>query len=287
MSEKINYSMGELLPNPLPQVNVPYKECWGDMYDFYGNRVELKSKHPIGGIYNWSVDNVHNAWCCFIYPFFEYHRKSGNKFKETEIAEADKVIMRIYGGFDFDSFIKMIHHDPHIILDPIEVNKNLWYDALYKEKLNEFCKKHNILDIKNIPPLTLGSMHDLFQRHLESWYSGSIVDRDWYNKFNFSVGLELSNHFFYEMKASDIINYWVMGSTIKDLSGAVVGMNINLQSLSSTCIKPGFFEKLFYKIKLEQVKRKLSWGLYLIDHNNETIKIQFSDIIKFYPPSVK
>jgi hypothetical protein len=278
-----------MLIQPLPPVGVHYKTAWGDSYDYYGNLVEQNSKRCVGGSYNESLDAVYNEWTELIYyRFFRNHKHTmafGDKrFKESEISNVEEVVTRLYGGFGFDSLMRMIGSDPKLLHDSLDHERRLWADKLYIEFFDKFCAENSIRP-DQIPSNSMESMRDVFYRHA---LDGDIVTRDWSRKYmSYIIGVETSNGEIYEMTGEQMMFGWICGHATRNLAGLVVGLQHGINAMNMGR-KPGFFEKLFFKRRIEQRKRAMGWNFYVYPSSakgdKHDIRVNIYDVVRFYPP---
>ena len=246
------------LINPLPPVGEPYKEAWGNIYDYYGNRVENRDKRHVGGEYNESIDNIYNAFMHYILPFFFEHDvvddKKEKRFKETETSNAIEIFTTIYGGFEFNSLMCMIESNPSRLLDALASEREKWVENLFHTFLSAFCKETGILEI-HIPPNSAKSMKELFLRHATNPYRQL---QDWKQYMQYSVGIEVASGEIFELRASDICSDWIVGNLIKDLVGTASSLKYGIEKLDKHK-KFGLFEKIFLKQKI--ISRKTIDGM--------------------------
>jgi hypothetical protein len=273
-----------MIDHPLPPVGVRYKTAWGDDYDYYGNRVAQNSRQSVGGEYNSSIDRIYNEWMNLIwYGFFEKHKwtasRGDNRFKESEISNAVEVVTRLYGGFGFDSLMRMISSDPKLLHDSIDYERRLWADGLYEMFFKKFIRSDQI------PANSTESMRNLFYRHA---LDGDIVVRDWSSRYmNYSIGVETVNGDIHEMTGEQMMFGWLSGYAMRELAGIVVGLQHGINAMNMGR-KPGFFEKMFFKRGIERRKRASGWSFHPYPHSakgdKHDIRVNIYDVVRFYPP---
>lgn len=268
------------LLHPLPPVGEPYKEAWGRMYDYYGNLLDKSSGAGVGGKYNWSIDHVYNAWMHFINKgFFDLHGGWENRIPMTVTHNARNVFNRLYGGFGFDSMMRLIKDRPDKLKRELNAEFKEWKSVAFADFFNEFCNENHILSIQ-IPENTLESIHDLFERGMEN----SVVE-DFTNQMQYKIGIELKSGEFYEIAAFNLYYDWKFGYLAKDMAAAVVGLQSGMDEYFGTKRKRGWLEKTFFKARLERERRRATFSINIYNNANKRIaSFNVLDIALFYPP---
>ena len=270
------------LPLPLPPVGQPYKKAWGDVYDFYGNMVDRgdKSRPYKGDIHNDSIDNVYTEWMHHINKFFLKHEGWDTRIPETQVAHVNEIITRLYGGYDFYSFIRMITSDYGYLSDTIRSEYKVWVDNLRSEMFESFYRENQISP-SQVPSNSLDAMKQLFNRHA---YDGGLLVRDWVGNFKYKVGIETVDGKFYDMTAEKLYEDWMIGYHVKSVAGAISGLKPSLEALSTGKKRPGFLKRLLLKSQIERKKRAIGWTIYPIDKDLNT-RVNIFDVVRFYPPT--
>lgn len=290
------YGKGILPPGqPLPPPGEPYHKAWGGMWDYYGYFLFGKQfgvDRPEYWEYNCSLDNLFNEWTPYLLEVLgglkkKYHEKHSGAPEDHFIAMSDfavPIFNKLYGGFTFAPFMKMIKSSPTTLDAKLKEEFEKIFQEAFNKLLSDFVARRGIT-IDQIPTReiheesSMTAMRDVLRRHMEGGQS-----MDYSDKLDYSIGMELKDGRIFEKSAYALYLEWSMSNSIKDIAIASAGLRIKMEEMQAGR-KMGRIMSWLLKKQLEMLRKRIrGWGVRAKDKDGKEVRFDIRDVAMFYPP---